>query len=69
MTVLVNRYMHTAFARDVVSGTAHELIMKLYTFVIKPDMTFYYSVPIEVLISRLLGWTRGQFKYYKLAWT
>jgi len=28
-------------------------------------MAFYFKVPIEVAISRLLGGTRGQFKYYE----
>ncbi|MBH0201199.1 MAG: hypothetical protein HP496_02575, partial [Nitrospira sp.] len=34
-------------------------------FAIKPDMAFYFKVPIEVAISRLLRGTRGQFKYYE----
>jgi dTMP kinase len=65
MIVLADRYMYTAFARDVVRGVAHGWVRKLYTFAIKPDMAFYYSVPIEVAISRLSGGTRGQFKYYE----
>ncbi len=65
MIVLADRYMYTAFARDVVRGVAHEWVRKLYAFAIKPDMAFYYNVPIEVAISRLLGGTRGQFKYYE----
>ena len=44
MIVLADRYMYTAFARDV---------------------AFYFKVPIEVAISRVLGGTRGQFKYYE----
>jgi dTMP kinase len=28
-------------------------------------MAFYFKVPIEVALSRLLGGTRGQFKYYE----
>jgi dTMP kinase len=37
----------------------------MYNFAIRPDMAFYYKVPIEVAISRLLRGTRGQFKYYE----
>ena len=65
MLVLADRYMYTAFARDVVRGVSREWVRKLYNFAIKPDMAFYYRVPIEVAISRLLGGTRGQFKYYE----
>jgi dTMP kinase len=65
MLVLADRYMYTAFARDVVRGVSPEWVRKLYSFAIKPDMAFYFKVPIEVAISRLLGGTRGQFKYYE----
>lgn len=65
MLVLADRYMYTAFARDVVRGVSPDWVRKLYSFAIKPDMAFYFKVPIEVAISRLLGGTRGQFKYYE----
>jgi dTMP kinase len=65
MLVLADRYMYTAFARDAVRGVSREWIRKLYAFAIKPDMAFYFKVPIEVAISRLVGGTRGQFKYYE----
>jgi len=65
MIVLADRYVYTAFARDVVRGVSSEWVRKLYSFSIKPDMAFYFKVPIEVAISRLLGGTRGQFKYYE----
>lgn len=65
MIVLADRYMYTAFARDVVRGVAHEWVRKLYAFAIRPDMAFYFNVPISVAISRLSGGTRGKFKYYE----
>ncbi|MDK2743934.1 MAG: dTMP kinase [Nitrospira sp. BO4] len=65
MIVLADRYMYTAFARDVVRGVPNEWVRKLYAFSIKPDMAFYFKVPIEVAISRLVRGTRGQFKYYE----
>lgn len=65
MLVLADRYMYTAFARDVVRGVSREWVRKLYNFAVRPDMAFYFKVPIEVAISRLLGGTRGQFKYYE----
>ncbi|TKB71177.1 MAG: dTMP kinase [Nitrospira sp.] len=65
MIVLADRYMYTAFARDVTRGVSPEWIRKLYSFAITPDMAFYFKIPIEIAISRLLGGTRGQFKYYE----
>lgn len=65
MLVLADRYMYTAFARDVVRGVSPQWVRKLYNFAVRPDMAFYFDVPIEVAISRLLGGTRGQFKYYE----
>ncbi len=65
MIVLADRYMYTAFARDVVRGVSRDWVRKMYSFAIRPDMAFYFKVPIEVAISRLLGGTRGQFKYYE----
>jgi dTMP kinase len=65
MLVLADRYAYTAFARDVVRGVSPQWVRKLYNFAIRPDMAFYFKVPIGVAISRLLRGTRGQFKYYE----
>jgi dTMP kinase len=65
MIVLADRYAYTAFARDAVRGVSPAWVRKLYNFAIRPDLAFYFKVPIEVAISRLLGGMRGQFKYYE----
>jgi dTMP kinase len=65
MVVLADRYAYTAFARDAVRGVSREWVRKLYNFAIRPDLAFYYRVPIEVAIHRLLGGTRAQLKYYE----
>src|SRR5262245_2416221 len=65
MLVLADRYVYTAFARDVVRGVSPEWVRKLYNFAVRPDMAFYFRVPIEIAISRLLRGTRGEFKYYE----
>ncbi|MBM4121444.1 MAG: dTMP kinase [Nitrospira sp.] len=65
MIVLADRYVYTAFARDAVRGVSPAWVRKLYNFAIRPDLAFYFKVPIEVAISRLLGGMRGQFKYYE----
>ncbi|MFO0729911.1 MAG: hypothetical protein U0231_16125 [Nitrospiraceae bacterium] len=55
MLVLADRYMYTAFARDVVRGVSPAWVRKLYSFAITPDLAFYFKVPIDVAIDRLLG--------------
>lgn len=65
MLVLADRYVYTAFARDAVRGVSPQWVRKLYDFAIRPDMAFYFKVPIDVAIDRLLGGTRGQLKYYE----
>ncbi|HJR78062.1 MAG TPA: thymidylate kinase [Nitrospiraceae bacterium] len=65
MVVLADRYMYTAFARDVVRGVSPSWIRKLYSFAIRPDLAFYFKVPIDVAVSRLLGGTRAQLKFYE----
>ena len=65
LIVLADRYVYTAFARDAVRGVSPRWVRKVYNFAIKPDMAFYFNVPIEVAIDRLLGGTRAQMKYYE----
>lgn len=65
MIVLADRYAYTAFARDAVRGVSRSWVRKLYSFAVQPDLAFYFKVPIDVAIARLLGGTRGQFKYYE----
>ena len=62
--VLSDRYVYTAYARDVVRKCNLEWIRKVYSFAIKPQLAFYFRVPIDVAIDRiLLG--RPKLKYYE----
>jgi dTMP kinase len=62
--VLADRYAFTAFARDVSRGVDPQWVRNLYSFAIQPDVTFYFSVPLEVAVSRILG-SRAKIKYYE----
>ena len=53
MIVLADRYVFTAFARDHVRGCDREWIRKVYRFAPKPDISFYFRVPIEVSLKRI----------------
>jgi dTMP kinase len=65
MLVLADRYVYTAFARDAVRGVSPAWVRKMYNFAIRPDMAFYFKVPIDVATDRLLSGTRAQLKFYE----
>ncbi|MGH8003402.1 MAG: dTMP kinase [Limisphaerales bacterium] len=52
--VLADRYIYTAFARDTIRGCDREWVRQLYGFARPPDITFYFSVPLEVALGRIL---------------
>ena len=62
--VLADRYAFTAFARDVARGVPRNWVRNLYDFAVKPDLAFYFRVPLEVSIERILS-GRAQIKYYE----
>ncbi len=62
--VLADRYVYTAFARDVVRGCSGHWVRKIYGFAAKPDITFYFKVPIDIAIDRILV-GRPKLKYYE----
>jgi len=62
--VLADRYIYTAFARDVARNVDREWVRELYQFAVKPTMAFYYRVPLEVSLNRILT-GRTELKYYE----
>ncbi len=62
--VLCDRYVFTAFARDVVRGVDPAWVRKLYSFATLPDLTLYFRVPVEVSVERILG-GRPQLKFHE----
>jgi dTMP kinase len=55
MIVLADRYVYTAFARDVVRGVHNEWVRNLYGFATKPDLAIYFKVPIDISLKRILN--------------
>lgn len=53
MIVLADRYVYTAFARDSVRGCDPTWVRKVYRFAPKPDVAFYFSVPVNEALRRL----------------
>jgi len=62
--VLCDRYIYTAFARDVVRGMESKWVRELYSFAVKPTVPFYFRVPLEVAMKRLMSGRNG-FKFYE----
>lgn len=62
--VCADRYAYTAFARDVVRGVGRRWARNLYRFAIRPNIAFYFRVPLDVALGRILG-GRNAIKYYE----
>jgi dTMP kinase len=62
--VLADRYVYTAFARDVVRGVDTRWVRSLYRFASVPTQAFYFRVPLEVALKRILS-SRPKLKYYE----
>lgn len=64
MVVIADRYAYTAFSRDRARGVDPQWVRDVYRFALRPDVAFYFSVPIRVSLQRLLG-ARAKIKYYE----
>ena len=64
MIVLADRYVYTAFGRDVARGVHPAWVRALYSFAPRPDLALYFRVPIEVALERLLA-GRAKLKYHE----
>jgi dTMP kinase len=62
--VLCDRYVFTAFARDVVRGCPPKWVRGIYNFAALPDMTFFFKAKLEVSLQRILD-GRPQLKYFE----
>lgn len=62
--MLADRYIFTAFARDRVRGCDLDWVRNAYRFAARPDLTFYFQVPLEVSLRRILS-GRPELKYHE----
>ena len=51
--VLADRYVYTAFSRDVARGVDADWVRKVYGFAVKPDLTMYFRVTEDVSLERI----------------
>src|SRR5260370_32538316 len=52
--VLCDRYIFTAFGRDVTRGCPPEWVRGLYNFAALPDLTFFFKAHLKVSLQRIL---------------
>src|SRR5206468_12195085 len=64
MTVLADRYVYTAFARDIARRVNPKWVRDRYSFAVEPVMVFYFRAPLEVAVGRILG-ARAKIKFYE----
>jgi len=62
--VLCDRYMFTSFARDAVRGCDPAWLRRMYGFARVPDITFFFRLPLEVALGRILE-GRPKLKYFE----
>lgn len=62
--VLADRYVYTAFARDGARGCDPQWLRELYSFAVTPTVAFYFRVPLEVALERILT-GRPELKWYE----
>jgi dTMP kinase len=62
--VLADRYMYTAFARDITRGCDPRWVRNLYSFAVVPDIAFFFDTPLAVSLGRILA-GRPKLKYFE----
>ncbi|MGD9496831.1 MAG: dTMP kinase [Armatimonadota bacterium] len=62
--VMADRYIYTAFARDVARGCDPQWVREVYSFAVKPTVALFFRVPLEVALDRILT-GRPELKWYE----
>lgn len=62
--VLADRYVYTAYARDMARGVDPAWVRNVYNFAVKPSIAFYFRTPLDVALGRILL-SRPQLKFYE----
>jgi dTMP kinase len=62
--VLADRYVYTAYARDAARGVDRAWLRRVYSFAPPPTLAFYFDVPLEEAVRRILA-GRPELKFYE----
>jgi len=61
---IADRYIFTAFGRDVARGVHPSWVRQMYSFAIQPTVAFYFRVSLEESLERILS-GRPALKHYE----
>lgn len=62
--VLADRYIYTAFARDVARGCDPAWVRNTYQPVLRPSLALYFQTPLDIAVQRILE-GRSELKYHE----
>ncbi|MDP4093013.1 MAG: dTMP kinase [Bacillota bacterium] len=62
--VLCDRYIYTAYARDMARGCDPDWVRNVYDFAVKPTAALYFQAPLDISVSRILA-GRPELKYHE----
>ena len=62
--VLADRFIYTAFARDVARGVDPQWVRDVYSFAVVPTVALYFRVPLEESLRRIVS-ARPRPKFYE----
>jgi len=62
--VVCDRYAYTAFVRDAARGCDPGWVRTIYSFAPRPDLVFYFRVPVATTLKRKLA-SRQKINYYE----
>jgi dTMP kinase len=62
--VVCDRYAYTAFVRDAARGCDPAWVRTIYSFAPRPDLAFYFRVPVATTLRRKLA-SRQKINYYE----
>jgi dTMP kinase len=62
--VLCDRYIFTAFARDVTRGCPPDWVRGNYSFACAPDLTMFFKADLDVSLNRILE-GRPKLKFFE----
>ncbi len=62
--VVCDRYAFTAFVRDAARGCDPDWVRTIYSFAPRPDLAFYFRVPVATTLRRKLA-SRQKINYYE----
>lgn len=62
--VLADRYIYTAFARDIARGCNPDWVRNTYRMAVRPSLGLYFRTPLDVAVNRILR-GRPELKYHE----